>query len=386
MKSYAFDSHARPRVSIGIFAWNEEEIIARTLESLLSQSFFSRLCNGLETEVTVVLNGCTDNTAAAAKAAFARLQPKLPCPELVTCRVCNIPERGKLNAWNQFVHSVSASEATVLFMMDADIQIHAPETLWNMLRVLETDPEASVAVDQPCKHLKFQARKGWRDRLSLTSAEATLASEAQLCGQLYAIRAVTGRSIYLPKDLGACEDGYIKALVCTDLLQHEVWPKRLRVAPHAAHTFEAYTSPAAILKNQKRQIIGQTIVHLLVDKHHQQLTAAQRQNLAETLQRLEKTDPEWLKRRIAQHLREVRFCWRLYPGLLAQRFRALRYLRGWRRLKCLPSALAASTAAFLASWMAYRSLKSGSTHYWPKAPRLSSTSLSSTANPHLQST
>ena len=46
----------------------------------------------------------------------------------------------------------------------------------------------------------------------------TGSASAQLCGQLYCIRAEVARNIYLPKDLCACDDGFIKALVCTDFL------------------------------------------------------------------------------------------------------------------------------------------------------------------------
>ena len=38
-------------------------------------------------------------------------------------------------------------------------------------------------------------------------------------------------------------------MVCTDRLAHEVWAKRICQAPGAEHTFEAYISARAILKN-----------------------------------------------------------------------------------------------------------------------------------------
>ena len=372
-------------VSLGIFAWNEEAVIQRTLESLLAQSLFSRLAmSGLRAEIILVLNGCTDRTAAVARQTFAQLCVETPGNPL-SWRVLDIPQQGKLNAWNQFVHSASAPEAEVLFMMDADIQIHLADTLWNMLQTLERDADASVAVDQPCKHLAFTSRKGLRERLSLGSAEMTQAAPAQLCGQLYAIRAKVARSIYFPKDLAACEDGFLKALVCTDILKHEVWPQRIQVAPEAAHTFEAYTSPAAILRNQKRQIIGQTLVHLLIDKHLKTLSEPERQNLSDTLERKDRLDPDWLKRLLISHLREVRFFWRLYPGLLGQSFRKLRPFHGGRKARHYPAALAGSIMALLASWMAYRTLKSGCTHYWPKAPRPGRASLPANSDPRLQS-
>ncbi len=252
-------------VSIAIFAWNEEDGIATTLRSLLQQSLFSRLLRrGCQCEVICVANGCTDRTAAVAEAVFAEQRKQSPGADAVLGRAVNLTERGKVNAWNQFVHELSAREARFLFMLDADILIHRPETLWNMLRALEKDREAHIAVDRPCKDIEFKARKSWGERLSLAASRMTLTAPGQLCGQLYCIRAGIARRIFLPRDLAACEDGFIKSLVCSDFLNHPSDQERIRVVKGAEHTFEAYTSPAAILKNQKRQIMVQTLVHLLV--------------------------------------------------------------------------------------------------------------------------
>ena len=43
------------------------------------------------------------------------------------------------------------------------------------------------------KDLEFKRSKSWRERLSLATSRSTLAAEAQLCGQLYAIRAEIAR-------------------------------------------------------------------------------------------------------------------------------------------------------------------------------------------------
>ena len=124
-----------------------------------------------------------------------------------------------------------------------------------------------MAVDRPRKHLEFQRRHTPWQRLSLAASRLTLAARAQWCGQLYAIRSPWARNIYVPRDLSACEDGFMKTLVCTDFLTGPVNPARLVQALDAEHTFEAYTTPQAILRNQKRQAIGQTIVHVLVDQY-----------------------------------------------------------------------------------------------------------------------
>ena len=101
-------------------------------------------------------------------------------------------------------------------------------------------------------------------------------AHALMTGSFYCIRADIARNIYLPKDLVACEDGLIRALACSEFLSHEVDPTRLIRVPNASHVFEAYTSPSDVIKNQKRQIIGQTIVHIIVDQYLPTLPAADR--------------------------------------------------------------------------------------------------------------
>jgi hypothetical protein len=208
------------------------------------------------------------------------------------------------------------------------------------------------------------------ERLSLAAAQATLAGDGQLCGQLYGIRSEIARNIYLPKDLAACEDGFIKSLVCTDFLTHAVFPSRIVQADEAEHTFEAYTSLVSLLRNQKRQALGQTIVHVLVDCELNSWPLEQRRRMGESLKAKDAADPQWLKKLLADHLRRARYCWRLYPGLLSQRFRWLSKLNWSNRLMGLPAAVAGSFGTLLGSWLAFRALRQGCTNYWPKAKRL----------------
>ena len=214
----------------------------------------------------------------------------------------------------------------------------------------------------------FKKEKSFSDRISLGMSRMTKSADGQLCGQLYCIRAEVARKIYLPKDLPACEDGFIKALVCTGFLSHEIRPSRIKVAEGAAHTFEAYKSAGEILRNQKRQIIGQTAVHILVDDYLKSLPIAAREDLPGTLRTADASDPYWLKRLIGEHLKTTRF-WKLYPGLLSQRFKHLANLDPIKRILCLPAASASVVVGFVAAFAAWKNLKSGAIAYWPKADR-----------------
>lgn len=355
-------------VTIGIFAWNEEAGIALMLQTLFRQSLFAELRDrGLSCEIICVANGCTDQTVSLAAEAVEMGKGKHPDTRAFEARVADIPQRGKANAWNQFVHSLSSREAQFLFMMDADIVLDDPDTLWKLLTVLEADQNASAAVDRPCKDILRKRRKSLWDRLSLGASRMTQVAEAQLCGQLYCLKAQVARAIYLPRDLAACEDGFIKALVCTDFLTRPHAPERLRVVPEAGHFFSAYTSPLAVLRNQKRQIIGQTFVHVLIDHYLNQRPRSQWNHLGEWIRERDRIDPPWLKRLICEHIRRTRWWWRLYPGMIDFRFRRLRKLRGIEWLKCFPAAAARCLMALVSGFLAYRSLRAGCIDYWPHA-------------------
>src|SRR2546426_886782 len=157
-----------PCLSIGILAWNEEEAIGAALASLFEQSLFFELSKrNLKSEIICLANGCTDHTAAIAAKVFAEKVRCHPFKEVFSARTVEIKKRGKTHAWNLFVHRLSAKEAQFLLLMDGDIVIHRPNTLWNMYRALADNPEASVAVDQPIKDIALRPKKSLLDKISL---------------------------------------------------------------------------------------------------------------------------------------------------------------------------------------------------------------------------
>ncbi|MBI2512574.1 MAG: glycosyltransferase family 2 protein [Opitutae bacterium] len=356
-------------VAIGIMAWNEENSIPSALNSLFAQSLFGLLAaRGERAEIIVLPNGCTDRTATVAAQTMTRLRADHPHAEAITARVCELEQPGRNNAWNRFVHEFSAREARFVFLMDADILFHGEHTLRNMVCALERDPEAMVVTDRPRKEIEFKARKTLRDRLSLATSAMNRTGGACFSGQCYGLRAPIARNLYLPRDAGAPDDGFFKQVVCTDFLTRPVNPRRVVLAPDAAHIFEAYTSPAEVLRNQRRQMIGQTIVHVMIE-YLKTRPRAERVNLAATLRRLDARDPDWVKKLLARHVAHARFFWELFPGLLTFRLRRCWAMGGWRWVAYLPAAVLATGVTMIACWSAFRFLKRGHTHFWPKAAR-----------------
>jgi glycosyltransferase involved in cell wall biosynthesis len=161
-------------LSIGILAWNEEEAIGAALESLFAQSLFERLAvRNSRAEILCVTNGCTDRTATVAAEVCEAQSASHPHRGSFSARVCDVRQRGKNNAWNLFVHQFSRKEADYLFLMDGDIALRDPDTLWNMWRALDANDDAAIATDCPIKDISLRRRKRLRDCASLAASEMT---------------------------------------------------------------------------------------------------------------------------------------------------------------------------------------------------------------------
>ncbi|HXF09596.1 MAG TPA: glycosyltransferase family A protein [Desulfuromonadaceae bacterium] len=360
---------APPRVSIAVRAWNEEAVIRRTLESVFEQNIFEQLSlRGERAEVVCIPNGCTDDTAGIALGVFIEQKKRHPFAKSFSCRVQSIAQAGRNNTWNAYVHEIAHRQAEFLFIMDSDILFDRRETLFNMYMELVNHADAYVASDVQIKDIALKKKKSLLDRVSLATTAMTRQIKGQMTGQLYCIRSEIARRIWLPKELGAPDDGFIKAIVCSDFFTSDLEPGRIRVAPNASHIFEAYRSPFEVLNNQKRQMIGQTTVHLLVDHYLKNLPLEQRLDLASTIRQNDESDPDWLKRLISGHLRGRHF-WQLFPDALTFRFNRWRKLKGFQRVTHFPAAMAGFVVTMVACFRAHRHFKRGQMHYWPKASR-----------------
>ena len=359
-------SNAKSLISFGIIAWNEEASIGLTLQSLFRQNIFENLAARNQImEVFVLANDCTDRTVPIAQEIFDEQSREHPFRQAFTCRVVEFAERGKDITWNRFVHDVASLSSQYFVLCDADVALLAPGTLWNMYSALENNSKASVAIDTPIKDIALRGRKTLRSWLSLGASRITAIGEAQMTGQLYCIRASIARNIYLPADLGSCDDGFIKNLACTYFLTRPLDSGKVIVARDASHVFEAYVTAKDVLNNQKRQTMGQAVIHFLIDKYLPQLPLEQKLNMAQTIRDWETNDPEWLKRLICQYALQVRWPWQLVPEILTFRFKRLAKLPLVDQLRCLPSALIGSVISFVACVRAHRAMRRGAINYWP---------------------
>jgi glycosyltransferase involved in cell wall biosynthesis len=356
-------------LSIGIMAWNEEASIVPMLASLFEQNIFAHLAARHECcEVICLANGCTDRTVAVATEIVTRMEREHPARPGLRARVADISTPGRNNAWNRFVHEFSAREARFLCLMDADIVFNRPDTLQLVLGELERNPRLGGASDWPVKNIAGKARPSWRERLSLATSDMTDTIPGRLNGMLYCLRADLARNLYLPRDVLINDDGFFKAAICTDFFRAPLDPGQVVSVREATHLYEPYLSLRDVLNNQKRQMIGQTTVHVLIG-YLQTLPEADRAQLAATLRRLDARDPGWLKKLIDAHVARSRTFWRLFPGILGFRWRRLAQMHGVRRLTHLPAVVAGFAVTLVACWEAARFLRRGAYNYWPKTAR-----------------
>lgn len=352
-------SYARKKrpvaLSIGVMACNEENSIKPTLESLLRQSVFDQLAaRHAQCEIVVVANACTDRTAEVAREVFARARRMNPKTDFFTARVIEIPEPGRNNAWNRFVHEFSAVEARFLASMHADILLHHRDALVSLVSALERLPRANASSGRRCADVLFKERKTFWERLALSGSPGEGGGPLHLNGEFICLRAGIAREIFLPRGLDGGFDRFITQIIGTNFFSEAFDARRITFVRDAAHICASHVGPREVLESKKRRMIGQTAAHVLID-YLRSRSIRERRCLNETLRSHETADREWLEKLIARHVRRRRFFGHLFPGVLrVGRSR----IHGLRRLKHIPETCATFVLNVIACLRAHRSLRS----------------------------
>ncbi len=277
------------RVSIGIFAHNEEQQIGRVLSSLAKQDLVANAAAlGMGIEIITLANGCTDSTAAAANAAGTQLRNKHPG---IGFRTEVIPEPGKSNTWNIYVHRFSDPSADFLIFMDADITLLGTQTLASLVETLLENQHAHIAVDLILKDLAFKKSLSLFERASLSATRLNQAGPPKLAGSLYCARAQVVRRIWMPKGL-LVEDGFLKAMITTQQFTEQEDLSRLARAPGAAHTFQAVTNLRCLLKHEVRLLIG-SWMNVVLFEHLQTRGSQTKQPAGALIHSWNQNSPDW---------------------------------------------------------------------------------------------
>lgn len=229
---------------IGIFAHDEAAGIADMVARLAAQDLA-----GLDARIVILANGCTDDTAARARAAA----------QGTAIEVAELAEGGKSRTWSRFVHRLSRPEAQLLVFADADITFPAPDCLRRLVQGLAARPALWVLNSRPVKDIVARPQGlSATDRLIAAAGGGLDDWKTAICGQLYAMPAACARRLHLPAGLPV-EDGFLRAMVLTDGLDGPEQLARIDGLEGLFHIYASERRLAALLRHQERIVIGSAI-------------------------------------------------------------------------------------------------------------------------------
>jgi len=331
------------KFSIGILAHNEEKNIAATLCSLLKQTLLTQsVPNVSEVEILVVPNATTDRTAAIAEDILSTSIPS-SVSGAVRYRVVPLKEAGKSNAWNQFVHHLSAPDADFLVLMDADIEFYEPDVLLKMFNSLELHPEKWANTGYPLKSAVLKENKTILEKISLEISKQSKERFPQICGQLYMARADKLRLLALPVGFSGT-DGFIAEMICTNFFTQEYnATKMMLLLDTPSHTFEAYISPMSFIKHE-RQLTKAIMGHQWMYKHLKSVKAESNQPLGEYIRARNENEPDWVSTvyRANTLQADKQWTWFIPSWLFFRRFKLFRNKGLVKRVVLTPAVLFAS--------------------------------------------
>ncbi|MHB1140956.1 MAG: glycosyltransferase family 2 protein [Sulfuricaulis sp.] len=352
-------------ISIGILAWNEADVIEKTLVSLFRQSVFQGADSdlpGTEWDIIVVPNGCSDDTAAIARQVLARLVGQVE-GQKITLAVRELEESGKSNAWNHYVHEFSNRHADLILMIDADIEFGEPETISNTVKALLQNPQAMVAVDLPLKDVVKKTRKTLVEWISAAASSVSMTGPPAISGQFFCARANALRQIWMPKGL-AVEDGFLYSMIVTDCFRSAIDKGKVIRAENATHYYETLTGIRAIFRHELRIIIGTAVNCYFTWDFLLFATDPSGSGAGMLIKNRIEKDPSWYRAFISNAVRNHGF-WVLPRGMLFRRFSGFGSKRGFGLAKSALVAMAGFLLDLPLFIAANRRLKKGGTiGYW----------------------
>ncbi len=339
------------RVSVGVFAHNEERSIARVVEAIAKQDAWHALVSrGLRAELLVLANGCRDSTAArAAEAAAAHQTAGL------AIRVLDLAEPGKSRTWNRFVHESSARDAEFLIFCDGDIELPDPGTFRSLLEFLESHPDVMVSTSRPTKDLELRRPRGPME--SLSRSVATLSqgvARHAIAGSLYCARRRLVDTVEMPIGLLG-EDGFMRLASATLGFAAEPVDARIERVPGARHVFKPCATAREYLNHERRLVMG-TVQNFAVWNWIRSLPPSESVQLE--IRRRNQAEPGWSLDLMRSDFRRLGRR-RLLRKVVDARAEEWSMHRWGKRALLLPAVCAKTALGCLATLRAYNQAASG---------------------------
>lgn len=218
--------------SLAIFAYNEADIIAKTLASLETAGFEK------DDQAYVLINGCSDNTLEIVQEISKKDQRIHPI---------EIKFGDKANAWDVYVASHAPKEASIHIFLDGDV-LPSENAFTEMQNALDKHPEALAVSTMPAGGRKSES---WAKRI---------AEKHGMPGNMYGLRKETFQRIYeMPIRLPigyVGDDPLLRFLLLRDLNpQNEEKLEYIRPVETAFFEYESfplntYSGIKAVIKRQ----------------------------------------------------------------------------------------------------------------------------------------
>ena len=280
-------------VSIGIFAHNEADNIIATLESLAQQDVFSPITSpDCQIIVSVLANGCTDETVPIAEA-YLRKSPALDGNIVV------IDKPGKSNAWNEFIHSSESESADYFVCMDSDITFGSANVISTLIDRLSASEEAYLAVDVAQKDTLLKTHKTTFEKVSLAFSQMMKQGSTAVAGSLYCAKGDQLRKIHMPDGLPV-EDGFLRAMLVTDLFTKKDNNQRILVVDDVCHYFTPDSSIRTLFKHEERLLIG-TFINSVIYGYLWQKVAQTQVDAGSLIARNNREHPNWVEELIVSY-------------------------------------------------------------------------------------
>lgn len=310
------------QISIGIFAHNEEDNILRTLDSLSRQDIFSRQSGlGLSTTVSVIANGCSDNTTSLSKEYFTR--ENFGDQSCFQGRVIEISEPGKSNAWNSFIHDRANECVDYFICMDSDITFGSVNVISALIAALSNSESAYLAIDVAEKDTKLKKTKTLFEHTSLFFSKIIKKDSTAVAGSLYCARGSRLRNISMPKGLPV-EDGFLRAMLVTDLFTKKDNNERILVVDNVCHYFTPDPSIKSLLRHEERLLIG-TFINSVIYRFLWDEVSATGKDAGQIIAEKNTNHLNWLEELIADY--------RVAHSPIIPKHFYYKYWKRWKNLK-----------------------------------------------------
>lgn len=247
-------------IDVAVLAYNEEAVIGAFLTDLAQQSIFD--VPGVDLRVLVLANGCRDATVAVARRALENM----PADRAARIEIFDLEQGGKSRTVHRYIHEFSRKEADLLGFMDGDIRLPQAETLARMVQEMRKRPDLLAFTSRPEKDVVYDRKPvGFMARVIASGGGGLTDFRKSICGQLFILRAGIARRIGLPTGLPV-EDGFIRAMVLTDLLSAPEDLARIDGDPEIFHVYESIRSLPELIHHQTRIVVGSAVNAALFGK------------------------------------------------------------------------------------------------------------------------